>query len=322
MDTQRKITEDNDQVYDTNYYTPLQEPIVESMANKVKLIVNKLYVNKHIDETTFKWLNNSQNPPRIPEFYTLTKIHKPNLASGPIVSGNGGPTERISSFIDSLLQLSGKKQESYIKDTTDFVRFIENTPIPDNAIIAILDVCSLYTNIPQEEGIKVVWKYYNDHYQPNPPIPTSTLGDLMKLSLILKENSFHCNGKHFQQTNGIAMGTKTAVAFSVIFMAHVEKQLFFSSPYKSIIWKRFIDDIFSAWTSSKQEIDSFIDFANRFHATIKFTCEMSSVRAVFLDAKFSKDHVSRRTKYSMSKHISKLQKRSNTRISLHSTPSA
>ena len=176
MDTQRKITEGSDQVYDTNYYTPLQEPIVASTANKVKLIVNKLYVNKHIDETTFKWLNNSQNPPRIPEFYTLTKIHKPNLAGRPIVSGNGGPTERISSFIDSLLHPIAKKQESYIKDTTDFVRFIENTLIPDNAIIATLDVCSLYTNIPQEEGINVVCKYYNDHYQPNPPIPPSTLG--------------------------------------------------------------------------------------------------------------------------------------------------
>ena len=64
MDTQGKITEGSDQVYDTNYYTPLQEPIVASTANKVKLIVNKLYVKKHIDETTFKWLNNSQNPPR------------------------------------------------------------------------------------------------------------------------------------------------------------------------------------------------------------------------------------------------------------------
>ena len=72
-----------------------------------------------------------------------------------------------------------------------------------------------------------------------------------------------------------------AVAFSVIFMAHVEKQLLLSSPHEPIIWKRFIDDIFSVWTSSKQEIDSFIDFAKRFHATIKFTCEMSE-RAVFL----------------------------------------
>ena len=163
MDTKRKTTEGSDQVYDTNYYTPLQEPIVASTANKVKLIVNKLYVNKHIDEMTFKWLNNSQNPPRILEFYTLTKIHKPNLAGRPIVSGNGGPTECISIFIDPPLQPIAKKQESYIKDTTDFVRFIENTPIPENAIIATLDVCSLYTNIPEEEGLKVVCKYYNDH---------------------------------------------------------------------------------------------------------------------------------------------------------------
>ena len=33
-----------------------------------------------------------------------------------------------------------KKQESYIKDTTDFVGFIENTPFLENVIIATLDV--------------------------------------------------------------------------------------------------------------------------------------------------------------------------------------
>ena len=63
-------------------------------------------------------------------------------------------------------------------------------------------------------------------------------------------------------------------------MAHIEKQLLLSSPF---IWKRFIDDIFSVWTSSKHEISNFVDFAYRFHATIKFTCEMSFERAVFLD---------------------------------------
>ena len=84
------------------------------------------------------------------------------------------------------------------------------------------------------------------------------------------------------------MGTKMAVAFSVIFIAHVEKQLLLSSPHKPIIWKRFIDDIFSGWMSSKQEIDSFIYFANRFHTTIKFTCEMLSERAVYLDTEVFK----------------------------------
>ena len=58
-----------------------------------------------------------QNPVRIPEFYTLTKIHKFNPVGRPIVSGSGGPTERISSFVDSLLQpiANYEKQESYIK---------------------------------------------------------------------------------------------------------------------------------------------------------------------------------------------------------------
>ena len=68
-----------------------------------------------------------------------------------------------------------------------------------------------------------------------------------------------------------------AVAFSVIFMAHIEKELLLSSPNKPIIWKRFIDDIFSVWTISKQEINSFVDFAIQFHPTIKFTAKFRSL---------------------------------------------
>lgn len=96
--------------------------------------------------------------------------------------------------------------------------FHENTSLPDNAIIATLDVCSLYTNIPQVGGIKVVCQYCDEHWQPDPPITTSILRDLTKLTL--KENSFNFNGEHYLQTHGVAMGTKMAVAFSVMFMAY------------------------------------------------------------------------------------------------------
>ena len=73
----------------------------------------------------------------------------------------------------------------------------------------------------------------------------------------------------------MAIGIEMAVAFSAIFMVlNIEKQLLLFFPHKHIIWKRFIDDIFSVWTSSKQEISHFVDFANRFRASIKFTREM------------------------------------------------
>ena len=108
--------------------------------------------------------------------------------------------------VDSLLQPIAQKQELYIKDTTHFINFIENTPLPDGVVLPTLDVCSLYTNSPQEEGIEVVCQYYQEHYQSKTPIPTQSLGDLMRL--ILKENSFKFNDKHYLQTHGIAMGTK------------------------------------------------------------------------------------------------------------------
>ena len=116
---------------------------------------------------TVKWLSQTPNPPRIPVFYTLTKIHKPTPVGRPIVAGNDGPTERISSFVDSLLQPIAKSQKSYLKDTTDFVNFIERRNLPEDAFLVSLDVASasLYTNnIPQEEGINTVCKSYWTFY--------------------------------------------------------------------------------------------------------------------------------------------------------------
>ena len=155
-----------------------------------------LLCKTHIDLMTDKWLTTGLKQPRIPEFYTLTEIHKKTPVGRTIVSGSGGPTDRISSFVDSLLQPVSIKQESYIKDTTDFINFIENMQIPDNVVLATLDVSSLHTNTPQEEGFDVVCHYYEDHYQQKLPIPTSDLQELMQL--ILEENSFKFSEKTFR----------------------------------------------------------------------------------------------------------------------------
>lgn len=78
----------------------------------------------------------------------LTKIHKPTPVGRPIISGNDGPSERISAFVDSILQPLAKSQKSYLKDTTDFINFIERTPLPEGIFLVYLDVTILYTNVP------------------------------------------------------------------------------------------------------------------------------------------------------------------------------
>ena len=129
-------------------------------------------------------------------------------------------------------------------------------------------MCSLCTSISQEEGIDIVCHHYEEDYQSKLPILTSYFGDLMRV--ILTENfTDKFTDKHYVQTHGITMATKMAVAFSVIFMVHVEKQLLHASPYSHFSgWKKFIDDICSVWTLPETDI---IDFANSFHTTKNFT---------------------------------------------------
>ena len=207
-------------VADDKFYKPraLGIPIMLDTALKVNRIVNKLFSSGNIDTMTHKWLTIGLTQPRIPEFYTPTKIDKKPPVGRPIVSGSSSPTERISSFVDSLLEPIGKKQESYLKNTTDFINFIKNTQISD-VVLATLDVSSFCRNIPQTEGIYVVSRLYD-------------LRELLRL--ILEENSFKSN------------------------------------------------DIFSLWDiSMRQEVSNFVHFANSFHPTIKFTCEMSSETRCF-----------------------------------------
>ena len=77
-----------------------------------------------MDGMTKKWLSQTSCPPRIPEFYTLTKIRKLTLTGRSIIFGCDGPTERISSFVGTILQPISKSQRS-----TDFINFIESTKV-------------------------------------------------------------------------------------------------------------------------------------------------------------------------------------------------
>ena len=130
MNREHKIHEGQALLNDINNYRPLEKPMVDTTAKKVQRVIKSLLQEDHIDDMTAKWLSLTPNPPRIPVFYTLTKIHKPTPVGRPIISGCDGPTERISAFVDHLLQPIAQIQPSYLKDTTDFINFVEKTKLP------------------------------------------------------------------------------------------------------------------------------------------------------------------------------------------------
>ena len=80
------------------------------------------------------------------------------------------------------------------------------------------------------------------------------------------------------------MGAKMAVAFANIFMSAIETEIISKSPHQPLVWKRFVDDIFSLWNIDKEEVYSFgIELANNNHPTVKFTAEVSNTETVFQD---------------------------------------
>ena len=198
MNKTDKLNEGQVQLDDIHNYRPLDKPIVGSTAKKVHRLIQSLFQEGHIDDMTAKWLSLTSDPPRKPVFYTLTKIHKPTLVGRPIIEGCDGPTERISAFVDHLIQPIAQKQASYLKDTTDFVNFVEKTKLPKNTILVSMDVTSLYKNIPQEEGITTVCEAYEEFYDKKPPIPTKYLREMLGLVPIqwkrLSPNSWNSHG--------------------------------------------------------------------------------------------------------------------------------
>jgi hypothetical protein len=118
----------------------------------------------------------------------------------------------------------------------------------------------------------------------DPDIPTTYLVKL--LTHVLKLNNFEFNDQHYLQVNGTAMsamGTKMAPSYANIFMCKLETDLLHGAPNKPLSWLRFIDDIESKWTEGLENLLDFIQYANSFHPTIKFTADYSTENNIFLD---------------------------------------
>ena len=178
-------------------------------------------------------------------------------------------TERGSCFVDRLLvQLIARKQKLYPKDATDFITFIKKAKLPNNTILVSMDVTSLSTNIPQEEGMTTVCQAYENLYLKDLPIPIKLLREM--LCLILQENSFQFQGRNYLQTHGTARAAKMAVAFVNIFMAKMENEILRQSLSKPLVWERYIDDVFSLWNATRDKIARKLYFKGKWFSRLKY----------------------------------------------------
>lgn len=130
--------------------------------------------------------------PRFPCFYSLPKIHKNlvNPTGRPIVSGVGGPTERLLQFVDIFLKPYVANLPSYIQDTKHILNLLTDVIWESRMTLVTMDVVALYTNIHHDLGLKAMRSFlhkrqieYLDH----------TVMILSMTKLILENNVLLCN---------------------------------------------------------------------------------------------------------------------------------
>ena len=143
-----------------------------------------------------------------------------------------------------------------------------------------MDVRSLYTSIPNNKSIAATKKRYDSYIHKT--IPTKIITTF--LALILTLNNFVFNSKFYLQIKGCAMGTICAPAYANIFMAEFEQKYVYPLiKDKSILFLRYIDDIFMVWTKSEKQLKDFMSELNQKHPYIKFDYKFDCKQIEFLD---------------------------------------
>lgn len=157
--------------------------------------------------------------PIIPVFYTLPKIHK-SLESPPgrpIVSQMNSLLSPLSEYVDFFIKQYVQSLPAYIKDSTDFINKISAVKdLPTDVYLLTLDVTSLYTNIPHEEGIQAMNFYLQNRTETEKP-PNEFISALTVF--VMKYNFFRFENDFYQQILGTSMGTICAPNYANLYMS-------------------------------------------------------------------------------------------------------
>ena len=132
--------------------------------------------------------------------------------------------------------------------------------------LSSVDVTSLFTNIPQIEGIKIICKAYENLY--NPPIPRHYLQEMLRkkiLSNSMESTTYKPTVPRWAQ--------RQQFSFANIFIAYIKttslSQLFGNST-------SLVDDIFSLWDILQTRHRSFLRTSKLtllYYKKIKFATE-------------------------------------------------
>ena len=206
----------------TRYYVEVNKHILEQAKKKILNVIEEGLDNRIISKSEFEAMHPIAK--HVGKLYCNFKVHKEHIVNKapperPIVSACGSITENIGKFVQHHLDPLAKEHKSYIEDTPDLLRQIEDLNkgeiLLPNSILFTCDVIGLFTNITQEDGIEAATEALEERKIKE--VPTQFITRL--LELVLQYNIFEHDSTLYRQQIGTSMGSKPGPDFSNIFMA-------------------------------------------------------------------------------------------------------
>ena len=185
--------------------------------------------NGAITEGLYHWLRPSGSQP--PRIYGLPKIHKPEVPLRPIVSCIGAPSYQLSNHMASLISPLAGEADSHVKNSKHFMEVMVGLRVEDEMLISF-DVTSLFTNIPVDKAVQVIWdKLQGDEMLAD----RTTLSPDRVVELFeacLRSTYFSYGGDVYEQREGAAMGSPVSAVVANPYMEFFEELVLRSASAK------------------------------------------------------------------------------------------
>ena len=161
----------------------------------------------------------------------------------------------------------------------ELVQKLKNVNVPDNFVLASLDVVSLFTNIPKEAAISAVNSRWEE-IRRTVSMPWNNFEE--GLRLCLDSTDFNFNGTTYFQKRGLPMGSPFSPVLADIVMDDLEKDRLLNLDFEVPVYFRYVDDIFIVVRNT--HIDDIVQIFNTNPLNIEFILEKEFNGAInFLD---------------------------------------
>jgi hypothetical protein len=225
--------------------------------------------------------------------YFLPKVHKPlsewrenyHPKMRPILSTSGTlmqPLERhLLPTLQRLETTFSTITVSSLAVSHHISQFNRTVNLTGKALLATIDVESLYTKIPLDKLWDIIVKLMENSI----PNETERHYYLHFLSIIIHHNTFKVNQRYYHQKTGVPMGGILSGVLANLYLAYLEQQVLYSHPIYSdylYIFQRYVDDILIVSTLNEIELNEFINILSNSY-NLRLTSTSNSHNINFLD---------------------------------------